>query len=182
MIVVLLIIGVISGGLLAGVYRVANPLIVKNREKVLREAVLVVLPGARTFKKLARGGLVVYEGLDGAGRPVGRAFIAEGAGFQGKIRMMVGMDMDLKKIKGLLILENVETPGLGSRINEGWFQRQFKGLTGARQVTYVKNQKPDPAGNEVEAITGATISSRSVVDALNREVTSVRRAFGVSGR
>jgi electron transport complex protein RnfG len=177
MILVLVVVGIISGGTLAAVYRVAHPLIEKNKLEELRKAIFVVLPEAKSYKNIKKGDLVVYQGLDSQGSPVGVAFVAEGNGFQGKIRLMVGMDNELTKIKGLLVLENVETPGLGGRISEEGFQKQFKGVIVRPQIEYVKNMKPEKS-NQVQAITGATISSSSVVKITNSQIKKVLEVLG----
>lgn len=173
MVVLLLIIGVLSGGILAGVYEVANPLIQKNRQKELAKAIFEVLPRARSYQKVKKENVLFYQGLDENKKLVGIAFVAQGPGFQGAIKMMVGMDNSLRKLTGLRVLENVETPGLGGKITEEWFQDQFKGISVSPSVEYVKNQKPTKP-NQIEAISGATISSRAIVDALNREIGNVK--------
>ena len=178
---IMTVIGFISGGLLAWVFAVANPLIIKHRQEATRAAVKAVLPGAKTVKKVSRDGSTIYVGSDAKGAPVGNAFEVEGTGFQGKIKMMVGMDSSFNKMLGLKILDNVETPGLGARITEGPFQEQFKGLSGASEIVLLKNQAPDKLKNQVEAITGATISSRAVVAGLNDDIAKVRKVWAKGG-
>src|SRR3990172_4994663 len=174
---VMTLIGFISGGLLAWVFGVANPLIIKHRRQATKEAVSAVLPGAKRISQVSRAGSAIYIGRDAKGGLIGKAFEVEGTGFQGKIKMMVGMDSAFRKILGLKILDNVETPGLGARITEGPFQEQFKGLSGASEVVLLKNQAPDKLKNQIEAITGATISSRAVVAALNDDISKVRKVW-----
>ena len=86
---------------------------------------------------------------------------------------MIGLTPGLKRITGLEILEQVETPGLGGRISEDSFLNQFKGISTEPQVNYVKNKKPEKP-NEIRAITGATISSRSVVAIINKNIKAFR--------
>ena len=71
------------------------------------------------------------------------------------------------------MLEQVETPGLGGRIGEDVFQDQFKGIKTEPAVEYVKNQEPE-TDNQIQAITGATISSRSVVKIINKNVALLK--------
>lgn len=179
---ILTIIGVLSGALLAWVYAAANPLIEENRRRATKEAVIAVLPGTSKVKIMKAGKVRLFMGQDKNGRQTGLAFPAEPAGFQGKIKMMIGMDPKLKKTIGLAILENVETPGLGSRITEKSFQAQFAGLSGEREIILLKNQAPDKKKNQVEAITGATISSRAVTAGINKEIARVRKAWRQGGR
>ena len=180
MFLVLTVIGAVSGGILAGVFHVADPLIQANREKELKEAIFVVLPEAKDYKILEKGidktKVIVYQGLDADGRPVGLAFIADGGGFQGNIRIMVGLSVDYLKLKGIKVLEQNETPGLGNRIKEPAFEGQFKGLEIKPKVEYIKYRKPEKP-NQIQAITGATISSDAVVKNINNAVEKVLKAF-----
>ena len=82
--------------------------------------------------------------------------------------MIAGVDSN-GTIQGVAILEHSETPGLGARINEirpgesePWFLKQFKG----------KNARAIAIKKDIDAITGATISSKAVVDAINKTVSS----------
>lgn len=173
MVVVLTTVGLLSAIALVSMFQYANPFIEENRRRVLQTAILEVLPEARSYQIMdEKQG--IYQGLDAADHPVGYAFVSEGSGYQGKIRMMVGMSLDVTQLKGLQILENVETPGLGAKIDEKGFKDQFVGLEVLPQIEYVQNRKPDKP-NAIQAITGATISSRSVVKALNNDIERVKR-------
>lgn len=180
MFLVLTAIGAVSGGILAGVFHVADPLIQSNREKELKESIFVVLPEAKDFKvlekKVDKEKVTIYKGIDAEGKPVGIAFIADGGGFQGNIRIMVGLNNDYLKLKGIRVLEQSETPGLGNRIKEPQFEDQFKGLEIKPKVEYIKYRKPEKP-NQIQAITGATISSDAVVKNINNAVNNVLKAF-----
>ena len=93
---------------------------------------------------------------DGAG--VGYAFLAVGKGYGGDIDILIGLE-DETTIKGITIISQSETPGLGSRIAESSFASAFAGLN-INDVVLRKD------GGQVDAITGATISSEAVVDAV----------------
>ncbi|MBI5237219.1 MAG: RnfABCDGE type electron transport complex subunit G [Deltaproteobacteria bacterium] len=176
----LTITGAVSGAILAGVFHFADPLIQANKEKELKEAIFVVLPEAKDFKLLEKtvGGelITVYKGVDAIGNPVGIAFKADGGGFQGNIGIMVGLNLDYLKLKGIKILDQVETPGLGNRIGEPEFEGQFKGVEISPKVEYIKNRKPEKP-NQIKAITGATISSDAVVKNINNAVKKVLASF-----
>jgi electron transport complex protein RnfG len=179
----LTIIGVLSGVILAGVFEVANPLILINKEKELKEAIFIVLPGAEDYdiiekgeKGPHKGRLTVYRGIGADGEPVGIAFKAEGVGFQGNIVLMVGLGMDYLELKGIRILEQLETPGLGNRIGEPEFEVQFRGVKIKPRVEYIKYRKPEKP-NQIQAITGATISSAAVVKNINRAISDVMEKF-----
>ncbi len=176
MLLVLTSVGVISGGALSGVYKAAFPRIERHRLEELKRAIFVVLPDAKNYKTLEKNELKVYQGIDETGNPVGIAFEAKGNGFQGKISMMVGIDNQFEKLTGMLVLDQIETPGLGAKIAKDKFQSQFKGLSISPEITYVKNKKPEKP-NEIQAITAATISSKAVVKILNRQIKEITETF-----
>ena len=176
----LVIIGAVSGAILAGFYYVADPMIKANQEKELKEAIFVVLPEAKDYKLIKKTvdkvDITIYEGIDEAGSPVGIAFKADGGGFQGNVGVMVGLNLDYLHRKGIKILDQVETPGLGNRISEPAFEGQFKGIDILPKVEYIKNRKPEKP-NQIQSITGATISSNAVVVNINNAVAKVLSAF-----
>lgn len=175
MVLVLTLTGLLTGGVLAGFYTIASPRIEYNRLQELKRAIFTVLPEARDYKEVKRDGMVIYEGMDEKGGLVGYAFIAEGRGFSGPIRMMVGMEKGFLKLKDMKVLEEKETPGLGTRIEESPFKDQFKGLAIEPMIEYIKNRRPERP-NQVQAITGATITTKAVVEALN---SSIKKAKGI---
>lgn len=176
----LVVIGALSGIILSGVFGVADPMIKANKERELKEAIFVVLPGAKDFKVLEKTvgqeKLIVYKGIDENGTPVGVAFKADGGGFQGNIGLMVGLETSYLKLRAIEVLEQLETPGLGDRIREEAFKDQFKGLEVKPRVEYIKYRKPEKP-NQIQAITGATISSDAVVKNINRAVEKVVANF-----
>ncbi|TAN64215.1 RnfABCDGE type electron transport complex subunit G [bacterium] len=176
----LTLVGSISGVLLAAAFHYADPMIQANREKELKEAIFVVLPEAKDYKAhektVAGEKMTVYEGVDAGGKPVGIAFKAEGGGFQGNIAIMVGLNLDYIRLKGIKVLEQVETPGLGNRIGEPKFEDQFKGVEIKPKLEYIKNRKPEKP-NQIQSITGATISSDAVVKNINKYVEIVLKEF-----
>jgi len=192
MILTLSIVGIISGAALVGVYQYTHPLIEKNKEEALQRAIFEVLPEAKdydviTYNTVTKEVLlrekdyrsttekekVVYRGLDSSGAPIGYALEGEGAGYQGEIKIMIGIDPGLNNTIGIEILESVETPGLGAKITSPWFKDQFNNLKILPLVELIKNKLPFKP-NQVQAITGATISSQAVVDIVNKTLKQVR--------
>lgn len=161
----LTVIGLISGGLLAETYKFATPLIEGNRRLEMESSIVEVLPGSESFKIIDIDGQKVYQGYDGNGERTGIAFLVEGNGFQGVINMMVGLESSSGAILGLKVLEHSETPGLGARINEEWFLEQFKGKT---------KEDSFSSGNDLDAITGATVSSKAVMDGLKKGLEDIQ--------
>jgi electron transport complex protein RnfG len=181
-IVVLTLAGLLSGGFLTLVYQKTAPEIEKRRLEALRKAIFVVLPQAVDYKEVEIQGETFYQGIEKSGRETGIAFLVKGPGFQGEIKMMVGITQDLSKIQNIYILESVETPGLGGKITGDDFQRQFKGLSIKDKIEIIKGGRGrrSEAGSQkasVQAITGATISSRAVVDMINRKIARVKEVL-----
>ncbi|MCF7741498.1 MAG: FMN-binding protein [Candidatus Marinimicrobia bacterium] len=185
LIIVLTVTTLISGLGLSLLNSWAQPQIEAYRQKVLEQAIYEVLPGIEKYKTKTIQDTDFYEGLDSSGEKVNVAFKAIGNGFQSEIRVLVGMDTSLTKILGVNLLQQAETPGLGTKIsddptrdNPNWFMEQFEGIKLAnRDIDYVKNTKPDPTSGEIQAITGATISSESVVDIINKAIEKNRKLY-----
>ena len=179
MVVVLTIVGLLSGGFLTAVYQKTAPEIERQAQESLRRAIFVVLPEAVDYQEVRLAEDVLYQGLDKKGRQIGWAFLAEGSGFQGKIKLMVGMDQDLNKLQNIEVLESIETPGLGGRITEDDFKRQFQGLNMKKKIKLIKHARPEHVDAvdrvRVQAITGATISSKAIVEIIEQRVATIRQ-------
>lgn len=173
MIIVLTVVSLFAGISLVFVNQYAAPLIKQNAEKAIEKAVFTVLPDAKKTDKITFGETTIFKGINEENQPVGYAFLAEGSGYQGVIKIMVGIDSKLEKLTGIEILESVETPGLGAKIAKPHFKDQFKGVSVSPIINYVKGRKPTRP-NEIQAITGATISSRSVVKILNTNIKKIK--------
>lgn len=174
MVVVLSLVGGLSGASLAGVYRYVLPLIEKNQRLELKRAIFEVLPQSVEYRKIKKKGEVIYEGLDKGKNLVGYAIMGKGPGYQGEIKLILGVAPDLREIKGIEVIEMVETPGLGARIDSPEFKERFRGLFPSPEVVLGKRGKRK---GEVEALTGATISSRSVVRIVNEALKRLREAL-----
>ncbi|MFA6948962.1 MAG: RnfABCDGE type electron transport complex subunit G [Eubacteriales bacterium] len=96
----------------------------------------------------------VYEVYSG-GALEGWCVSVSPKGFGGGIDMMVGISLS-HEVVGVKIVDHSETPGLGARTDDAEYLAQYAGLTG----------KPT-LGGEVDAIAGATISSRAVLAGVN---------------
>ncbi|MGK9369302.1 FMN-binding protein [Melioribacter sp. Ez-97] len=173
MIIALTSIALASGAVLSGVSNWAAPHIEANRIAETEAAIYFVHNKAKSYKKIETDFGEVYKVYDEDGIPAGYSIVSEGNGFQGKIRLMIGTDTTLNKITAIEILEQVETPGLGSRITEEEFKNQFKNLSAQPSVNWVKGKTPEKP-NEIEAITGATISSKSVCAIINEALQKAR--------
>ncbi len=191
MIVVMTGVGTVCGLAIVGTYLLTRPVIAEARAARLRAAVLQVIPGSvdvHSFeltaerivaldagKRVAPGNRPVYGAYDASGALVGVAVPAEGQGFQDTIALLYGYSPTTGRLTGLLILDSRETPGLGSRIEtDATFRSRFPGLSVPLRPDgqgLLKPPRPVSAGrrqaeHEIDAISGATISSRAVVHIL----------------
>ena len=113
MIVVLTVVGLISGSLLAVVGMLTKDRIAFNRQQVIEAAILEVVPGTETSEEVfTEKNFTIYSGKDRGGNLIGYAVYTSGTGFQDIISLMFGTDPNVTKINSLSILEQKETPGL----------------------------------------------------------------------
>jgi electron transport complex protein RnfG len=173
MLVTLTIIGVISGGVLSSINSWAEPKIVANRKAETERAIFVVQNEATNYKKIEDVNFEVYEVFDDSSNSLGYALPYEGNGFQGNIRLIVGVNKNTDKVLGLEVLEQVETPGLGTKVTESPFTTQFRNLVVTPEIKSVKGVEPQNP-NEVQAITGATISSKAIVRIVNEGIKKLK--------
>jgi Na+-transporting NADH:ubiquinone oxidoreductase subunit C len=97
------------------------------------------------------------------------AFEISGTGVQGQIDATIALSPDLKRIRGLSIVAQKETPGLGSRIGEAEFLNRFKDKIITNGLAILAPGKA-AADNEVDGISGATLSCNAFEDILNNEI------------
>ena len=110
--------------------------------------------------------ILVYVGKKN-GSPSGIAFEALGEGYGGMISMVLGIDVN-GQVSGVHILKHAETPGLGSRINEPGFRQALKGKSLANSKLFRGDLAVKKDGGDIDAIAGATISSRGVTTAVSQ--------------
>lgn len=178
MVIVLTLISGIVGSLLALVYAATWPKILENERKALERAIYEVIPGATRFEEETVGAATLFKGFDESDLQIGVAMKAQGTGFQGIITLMGGFSSDFQSMLGLKVLNQVETPGLGAKIAEAEFQDQFKGLSLADDIAVIKGNVADNTKGEIQAITGATISSDAVKSILNAALAGVSEKGG----
>lgn len=106
------------------------------------------------------------------GTLAGHVAKASGQGYADKIELLLGLDADARTITGLFILDQKETPGLGNRIIEKPWRDQFLDKDCATRLVVVKGNLGKD--NEIDAISGATISSRSVTGIVNNTISDIK--------
>ncbi|MDM8565177.1 FMN-binding protein [Candidatus Halobeggiatoa sp. HSG11] len=180
LILTLAIAGLISGIAIIAIYEATLPTITAYKAKMLREAVFKVLPKVTQIQKLQyidgklqpidseNNNEIIYAGFDTEKNLIGYAIKGEGPGFQDTIQILYGYIPTKHLIVGMEVLDSRETPGLGDKIyKDADFQTNFKALTIEPTVVIVKKGMKS-AANEVDAITGATISSKAIVRIINQ--------------
>ncbi len=165
----LLIVALCCALTLAVIYYNTAPRIEEQKKMLLVRSLNSVL-SAHRYERYENG-MVYFEAYDKEGIVVGWCLSLKGKGYGGDINLLVGLDSS-KNITGVKVLEHMETPGLGSQINEvkygqeeAAFLSQFKGKV-FKDIVLVKGETK---GN-IQAITGATVSSRAVVDEVHRGI------------
>ncbi|MEN8142877.1 MAG: FMN-binding protein, partial [Thermodesulfobacteriota bacterium] len=128
-------------------------------------------------------GRTVYTAYDPVGGdPTGYATAMSGPGFWGPISAMVAVDGEVSKIIGIEFFRLEETPGLGARITEPRFENQFIGLSlvlapGEKAFFSITAPSPGKSALELDAITGATSTSRAVEVFLNSGLQRFLKEF-----
>lgn len=203
--IVLGLITIVSGLGVSGAYQLTLGRIASKKEKAFQVALNSVFPEADAFLDLASD--TAWSG-EGVGRvfskdtAVGFLIVAEKQGYSSIIKVLVGVGPDFS-IKTIRILDQAETPGLGERTKEvktdrtvwqavgevmgiseksqaqaddtPWFQKQFEGLT-LDEIIIVK----DPNAKGIQAITGATVTSRAVTEAVRAGVGEIEKAVAAA--
>ncbi len=173
--------GLLSGLIIVFAFEATLPTITAYKAQMLREAVFKVLPGVQSLQRLVyrdgslspadveeKGDQAIFGGFDKDGRLVGYAIPGAGPGFQDTIRLLYGYQPEKRMVTGMEILESRETPGLGDKIyKDQAFVSSFQALPIDPEIIAVKKGKRS-AANEIDAITGATISSKAVVRIINQ--------------
>ena len=164
---VLFIVCGLSAGSLAVVNAVTKEPIatyeMRQRDAALRE----VSAGADEFKNVVPDS--VWEALR-KGQKAGHIFLTRVQGYSGPITLMFGTDSD-GAVTGLRVLSHTETPGLGAKIATA----QFRDLFRNKRLEQLILKKDDPAKGQIDAITGATLSSRVVTKAMRSTLESFNK-------
>ncbi|MCS7181375.1 MAG: RnfABCDGE type electron transport complex subunit G [bacterium] len=161
-ILVITIVCSLSGYLLAQVYKTTKPKIEEIKKQEEEKLNKEIFPEGVKFEEKEINGIKYFSVLNESGEEIGKIFEVKTMGYGGYITLKVGLDKE-NKIKKIKVKEHNETPGLGSKITQESFLNQFIGKT--KNEIYLKKDKTD---GKIDSITGATISSKAVVDGVRK--------------
>jgi len=163
---VLAIICIVAVVLLAGMNSLTKGRILQQARAEEEISLKEVMPDAQRFEPVKSGeDIIYYKAYNNAGKLIGFAFKASGKGYSSTIETMVGMLKD-GTITAIKVLSQNETPGLGSRVAEPDFTGQFKN---AKDL------------HDIQAVTGASISSRAVIDSVQKKAQKIMTLIKAEG-
>ena len=179
----LAIAGALAGLLIVLVNQHTKPIIDKYKAEQLQKAVYEVLPGVKRYNTyylvdnalsttLPEGAKEseykrIYVGYDQSGQINGVAISRGESGFQDVVQIIFGFDPKTGKLSGMKVLDSKETPGLGDKIfkDQAFVAQFFAGPE--TPLIGVKAGAGKGKANEIDTITGATISSKVVISIIN---------------
>lgn len=155
---ILCVICLLATAALAGTNLLTADTIAQQKVITEQESRKQVLPDADSFEE-ADGYAIGKTGSDIAGY----VFVTASKGYGGDVQVMTGISVD-GQITGVVILEQDETPGLGANAEKESFRDQFKQAVPADGFTVTKSTAGE---GEISAMTGATITTTAVTNAVN---------------
>jgi electron transport complex protein RnfG len=160
-----------------------SPIIEQNKIDKLNDLMGDLLSKAGSFEleaeleiESAKGKKVksnIYKAVSDANTCVGWAFNCKGPGFQDKIELVVAVDKDFERIAGFSVLASNETPGFGDKIKLPKWREQFAEVP-AEKLQLIKTGDVEKIDSEIVAISGATVSSKAVVDIINNSIIQIK--------
>lgn len=186
-----LVLAIFFGAALASVHIKLAPVIEQNKVNETLAQVPDLILGQELAAKMAaenqkldissktisveNGGVKTYFNVYQASyqnEPKGFVIKTGGQGYADRIELLMGLDPSFEKITGLFVLEQKETPGLGNKVIEPKWRGQFVGKKTTPALTVTKSGAA--GASEIDAVTGATISSRSVTTIVNSAVSALK--------
>ena len=182
MIVFVLVLGSILTAALVAVNTVTTPVIEKNEEIAAKSSILGALGisfdqgkveevFASNVEQREQNGMTYYVAENGD-----IAFPYSGSGLWGPIEGIIAIQPDFKRLEGITISRQEETPGLGSRITEAEYLAQFQGKRFTEGLKLVQPGRTD-ADNEIDSITGATMTTDAFIKILNENIRKAMPAI-----
>jgi Na+-transporting NADH:ubiquinone oxidoreductase subunit C len=178
MIVFVLVLGSILTAALVAVNYVTTPVIEKNEEIATKSSILRALnirfdqqnveeTFADNVEVKQQNGTTYY-----LTKEEDIAFPYAGSGLWGPIEGIIAIQPDFERLKGITIIRQEETPGLGSRITEADYLAQFEGKRFTEGLEMVQPGRSS-GDNEIDSITGATMTSDAFISIINENLREV---------
>lgn len=155
----------LSGAIIAGTYAITAPIAAQERVNLKNQAMKELVAEAQTFQQVE--GKTDWYAAVKDGKIIAYVVPAESKGYGGSIKMLAAVTPEGKTID-YKILSHFETPGLGDKAAEPKFRKQFAGKA-AQEMEVVKV----PSDKNIQALTGATITSRAVTKGIREAVEQV---------
>ncbi|MBM4236676.1 MAG: FMN-binding protein [Firmicutes bacterium] len=165
--ITLTIVGLVSAALLTGVNNITAPIIADRQEAEYREALELYFPEVVSFENQRLEDDYFDLIFDSSDRLIGVMATIEQQGYDGTITYNLALDGE-GKVVGMLIISHTETPGIGDVITTADFQEQFIGKS---------LKDPLLPGEDVDIVTGATISTSAMITSIRRVVSVVAESF-----
>lgn len=171
----LVVIFVVAGLIMASVFAKTAPIMAAAQKREKEEALKRLMPEAESIREAGKWEpfgkhAEYYEGTKGSDR-VGYVASTFGKGYSSYISILVAVDPAMK-VRKISILSHGETPGLGDEIELDYFKKRFEGKS-IEQLEVVKVEGTD----KVQAISGATISSRAVTNGVREAVKLLKEKY-----
>lgn len=166
------------GGILAGVDIALRGQIEANQLAETLSQVPALVPAATEGRADTVAGKTVYRAV-ASDRLLGWVIPCSGQGFADRISLLIGVDAAASTVTGLYVLDQKETPGLGNRIMAPAWRGQFVGKSTATPLVATRSRAA--ASHEIDAVTGATISSVAVCTIVNETVGRLGPALAARG-
>lgn len=167
-----LIITCLASGLIIGlVYFVTNPIAIQKKEVAKQESMKSLVSDADNFK--AVDGKAQWFAAEKGGKVIAYVVPGESKGYGGEIKMLVAVKPTGEVIDYSITTSN-ETPGLGDNASKEPFKSQFKN----KKETNLTVTKDASDKDDIQAMTGATISSKAVTLAVKNAVHEVTELTG----
>lgn len=167
---ILFLLTAICVGILGGVNEITRPIIEKNEVATEEAAMRELLTAAESFENVPSVDAPMIKKVAIAkqgDKAVGYVLRVEPNGYGGAIKLLIGIDQE-GIVKGISILEHSETPGFGANANNDDFKNQF-----IDKIAPLRVSKSASSEDEIQAITGATITSEAIANAVNTAVEYV---------
>ncbi|MBP7051387.1 MAG: FMN-binding protein [Phycisphaerae bacterium] len=181
----------VCGLLLAAADAALGPRIELNKAAKLTNLAAGLLPETKSFVPLDPVEIKTLDGkMESAivfkaladDKVVGWVFKAVGSGFADKIELVAAVDASFQKIAGYDVISSNETVGFGDQIKDTYYRNQFVGAPTERfSLVGSGAAKPEQIDSTIVAISGATISSTAVVQAMNHYVPQFKEQLEKKG-